>query len=164
MCVLPFVGEISSLISGHSEYKERVAIFLAVEDGDIEAVSEALEEGVDVNSRVGEITRYEGSNKFSFEEGDNTPLHWAINEEVNYQIVELLIEKGADVNAVGKSETTPLHLAAYWDHKDIAELLINNGADVNAEGKQGETPFDSASLRKMMKYRNSYVITAASMV
>ena len=55
VCVLPFVGEISSLISGHSEYKERVAIFLAVEDGDIEAVSEALEEGVDVNSRVGEL-------------------------------------------------------------------------------------------------------------
>ena len=148
VCVLPFVGEISSLISGHSEYKERVAIFLAVEDGDIEAVSEALEEGVDVNSRVGEITRYEGSNKFSIEEGDNTPLHWAINEEVNYQIVELLIEKGADVNAVGELETTPLHLAAYWDHKDIAELLINNGADVNAEGKQGETPFDSASFAK----------------
>ena len=69
VCVLPFVGEISSLISGHSEYKERVAIFLAVEDGDIEAVSEALEEGVDVNSRVGEITRYEGSKKFSIEEG-----------------------------------------------------------------------------------------------
>ncbi len=146
VCVLPFVGEISSLISGHSEFKERVAIFLAVEDGDLEAVREALEEGADVNSRVGVITEYEGSNKYSFKEGDNTPLHWAVNEEVNYQIVELLIEKGADVNAVGEGETTPLHKAAYWDHKDVAELLINNGADVNAEGKQGETPFDSAIL------------------
>ncbi len=148
VCVLPFVGEISSLISGHSEFKERVAIFLAVEDGDLEAVREALEEGADVNSRVGEITRYEGSNKYSFEEGDNTPLHWAVNEEVNYQIVELLIEKGADVNAVGESELTPLHEAVMLEHYDIAELLINNGADVNAEGKQGRTPFDSASLKE----------------
>ena len=146
--VLPFVGEISSLISGHSEFKERVAIFLAVEDGDLEAVREALEEGADASSRVGEITRYEGSNKYSFEEGDNTPLHWAIDEENKYQIVELLIEKGADVNAVqSDSELTPLYEAVIFEHYDIAELLVNNGADVNAANKDGETPLDLASFQ-----------------
>ena len=99
-----------------------MAIFLAVEDGDLEAVREALEEGADASSRVGEITRYEGSNKYSFEEGDNTPLHWAIDEENKYQIVELLIEKGADVNAVqSDSELTPLYEAVIFEHYDIAE-------------------------------------------
>lgn len=145
--VLPFVGEISSLISGHSNYKERVAIYVAIEKGDLEGVREALEEGADVNSSIGGITEYEGSNKYSFEEGDKTPLHWAVNEESNYQIVELLIEKGANVNAVhSEFELTPLHEAVMFGHYDVAELLINNGADVNAEDKEGETPFDSATL------------------
>ena len=65
------------------------------------------------------------------------------------EIVELLIVKGADVNAKGTVRTkvggvTPLHIAADKGHKEIAELLIDNGADVNVKDDDGETPLDWA--------------------
>ena len=78
---------------------------------------------------------------------EGTPLHYAAWEG-HKEIAELLIAKGADVNAKDKNSATPLHLAAEYDHKEIAELLIANGADVNAKRSDGSTPLDWAIGRK----------------
>ena len=60
-------------------------------------------------------------------------------------VAELLIAKGADVNAKVDVGGTPLHFAAALDHKEIAELLIAaKGADLNAKDILGETPLDWA--------------------
>ena len=46
------------------------------------------------------------------------------------EIVELLVSKGADVNATDRIGRTLLHSAASGGRKDIAELLIAEGADI----------------------------------
>ncbi|KAJ7694520.1 ankyrin repeat-containing domain protein [Mycena olivaceomarginata] len=51
----------------------------------------------------------------------------------HYKTVELLINKGADVNVQGKGHGTALQVALSKSHSDIAELLINKGADVNVQ-------------------------------
>ncbi len=51
--------------------------------------------------------------------------------------VELLIEKGLDVNAPDKYGETPLYCAVA--HKEIVELLIEKGANINGSHKDGET-------------------------
>lgn len=48
--------------------------------------------------------------------------------------VELLIKKGADVNAENKGSLTPLHCAASKAHMDVMEVLIKHGARVSREG------------------------------
>jgi ankyrin repeat protein len=70
---------------------------------------------------------------------------WPLSGKDYTQVVELLIKRGADVNAKGvEFGDTPLHMAAYSGQAEIAKLLIENGADVNAkygyEGESGETP------------------------
>jgi len=55
-----------------------------------------------------------------------------------------LITKGANLNVKNKSGSTPLHLAAAGDRKEIVELFIAKSADVNAKNKGGRTPLDSA--------------------
>jgi len=55
------------------------------------------------------------------------------------EIVELLIAKGANVNAKDNWNWTPLHSAVYG-HKDIVELLITEGANVNARDGADRTP------------------------
>ena len=42
-------------------------------------------------------------------------------------VVELLILKGAKVNATDKKGSTPLGWADQTGHKDVAELLIKHG-------------------------------------
>lgn len=62
-------------------------------------------------------------------------------------MVKLLIEKGANVNALDSDRNTPLHIAAQGktdDHHEAAELLIAAGADVNAFNGDQETPLDGA--------------------
>ena len=72
-----------------------------------------------------------------------TPLchatSWCHNE-----VAELLIAKGADVNAKNDNGVTPSHLAAQKGHNEVVELLIVKGADVNAKTESGGTPLDYA--------------------
>jgi hypothetical protein len=52
-----------------------------------------------------------------------TPLHFAAEHGL-WEIAELLIAAGADVNAGNRARRTPFHGAAYGGHKEIVELLI----------------------------------------
>jgi hypothetical protein len=52
----------------------------------------------------------------------------------NYKTVELLINKGVDVNFQTGYYGTTHQAASSKGHKDIVELLINRGANVNAQG------------------------------
>lgn len=61
-----------------------------------------------------------------------TPLH-AAAQRGRRDVAELLIARGADVNAVSDDGGhTPLHKAAIVGHTQVAELLIANGAAVDA--------------------------------
>jgi ankyrin repeat protein len=67
------------------------------------------------------------------------PLHSACAIS-NYEIAELLIKHGADVNAKQTQGVTPLHSAAHNGQPALAKLLIENGADLNARMDNGQTP------------------------
>jgi ankyrin repeat protein len=62
----------------------------------------------------------------------------------DWQMAELLIAKGADLNVANANGQTPLHLSVRQGRKDIVELLIKKGADVNAKNKWNRTPYDIA--------------------
>lgn len=62
-----------------------------------------------------------------------TPLHWAVIRN-HSDIAELLIDKGADVNAVDKFGMTPLHKAASFNRKNMTKLLLSKGADSDIMG------------------------------
>ncbi|KAF1810116.1 hypothetical protein P152DRAFT_401955 [Eremomyces bilateralis CBS 781.70] len=49
-------------------------------------------------------------------------------------IVELLLGKGADVNAQGGTYGNALQAASSGGNKDIVELLLGKGANVDAQG------------------------------
>ena len=109
----------------------RISIIRAAGTGNIEAVQQHLDAGMDVNTK----------NKQG-----RTPLSAATTTE----IAELLIANGADVKAKTTTGRTPLHNA---DTKGIAELLIAKGANVNAlilsGSDQGKTPLDTADNKEI---------------
>ena len=67
------------------------------------------------------------------------------------EIVERLLNKGADVNTSWKNGTTPLHLAIENGSEDIIQLLLDHGANVTAVGKYGKTPLYCAVERESTK-------------
>ncbi len=74
-----------------------------------------------------------------------TPLHYAARDS-HKEIIELLIAKGADLNARMGEGLTPLHQAAYGGQKEAVELLIAAGADVNAKDRGGVTPLHQVAF------------------
>jgi cytohesin len=67
------------------------------------------------------------------------PLHIAA-ERGRLDLVQVLIERGADVNIRDSQGRTPLHAAAIGGNAEVIRLLIKLGADVNARDNYGETP------------------------
>ncbi|KAF8324400.1 ankyrin repeat-containing domain protein [Amanita rubescens] len=54
------------------------------------------------------------------------------------EIVQMLLDKGADVNEWGGQYGNALHAASFCGYAKIAKLLLDNGADINAmDGEHG---------------------------
>jgi len=61
-------------------------------------------------------------------------------------VVAKLLYNGANVNAKGGVDGSPLGAASARGHKEIVQLLIDNGANVNAEGGRHGSPIQAASV------------------
>jgi ankyrin repeat protein len=68
-----------------------------------------------------------------------TPLHLAAAQG-HVAVITLLLDAGADINAVGSGDTTPLNEAVFPGRKAAAELLIRRGASLEIGDCTGMTP------------------------
>ena len=56
-----------------------------------------------------------------------TILHFAIQRSMSLPVLELLVEAGADINALNINGETPLMLARARNRSDVADYLVENG-------------------------------------
>ncbi|KAI1158141.1 hypothetical protein F5B18DRAFT_665413 [Nemania serpens] len=68
------------------------------------------------------------------------------NSERNHEAVELLLEKGADVNANSGHFGNALQVASYRVNFELIKLLLRKGADVNKQGGVYGNALQTASL------------------
>lgn len=94
------------------------ALMIAAYKGNMAAVDILLKKGVAVN-RPGW-----------------TPLHYAAAGGQN-RIVQIFLDRGADINARSPNLTTPLMIAAYEGFDATVKLLIERGADVALKNDAG---------------------------
>lgn len=105
----------------------------AIANSDFESARKMIERGADLEAKDS------GAGA--------SPLHFAVMKG-NRQIVDLLVNRGADVNSRTRNGTTPLHTAVLYSRLEIAEFLIGKGANVNAESVSGATPLALAIAAK----------------
>jgi len=103
---------------------------LAAFFGHIDIVAELIAHNADVNSasRNGQTVQ---------------PLHSAVAAKCT-DIAQLLIQSGANVNAVQAGGFTPLHGAAQNGDINMINLLLANGANTGIKLPDGQTPYDIA--------------------
>jgi ankyrin repeat protein len=61
------------------------------------------------------------------------------------EAARILVDLGADVNAVGENGWTALHGAAYTGADDMAQFLVEKGARMDVKDIFGQTPFSIAA-------------------
>jgi len=72
-----------------------------------------------------------------------TPLHCAALG-TSLPLLELLIDRGAKVNATDRQGWTPLHVAVNKGSCDLVGCLLNRGARLDARTATGQTAFNLA--------------------
>jgi len=74
-----------------------------------------------------------------------TPLHIAMKLR-NTQMMQLLLDAGADVDAQDERGNTILHLAVKKHNFDLVRFCVNHQADVDLENDEGITPLHQAAF------------------
>lgn len=107
-------------------------IFEAARRNNVEAARHLLEAGADLNART------------QFQNLQLTPLHVAGNNG-SYEVAQLFLEEGAEVDAVDPDGNTPLHWCIMNGKSNIARLLLKHGADITKKDTKGKSIIDFLS-------------------
>jgi ankyrin len=110
-------------------------------------ISESQEAGV----RVAQLLLERGADVNARRKDNQTPLHLACYFG-NFEIVHLLLDHGADLeaNSEGDDGEKPIHQVSYGEYRSqedgirVAQLLLERGADMNTRRKDQQTPLHLA--------------------
>ena len=76
-----------------------------------------------------------------------TPL-WTASTLGHMKFVQLLVERGAEIEHTTDSRSTPLRGAAFDGHCEVCEFLIERGADIDKPNQVGQSPLTIAAAMK----------------
>ncbi|RKL50680.1 hypothetical protein BFJ72_g133 [Fusarium proliferatum] len=123
------------------DWQGRIAFHLAAFSGHMETISKIVECETNLN---------ETFEPFQFSQS-YTALHWAAQQSKR-ELVAVLLNSGANVNARCRVQMTPLHYACRENSLEIVDILINSGADVNVEDQYHCTPLRDAASCGRLEY------------
>src|SRR5437660_6716861 len=63
------------------------------------------------------------------------------------EVIKMVLDAGADINAVNDQQNSALHLAALRGNDKVVQYLASRGAKLDVKNKQGKTPAEVAPKR-----------------
>ncbi|KAG8528533.1 uncharacterized protein KY384_007451 [Bacidia gigantensis] len=118
----------------------RTALHLAAEQGNVASVHILQRHGIKLNTKTYSKGN-DGERQFW---GQATALYLACSNG-HSEIVQILLDAGASVDAANYSNRTPLMQAAKYGHKACAEKLLDHGANPYIREINGFIPLHDAS-------------------
>lgn len=82
-----------------------------------------------------------GADMEQLDRNHNTVLHWVSNsfQKGSAVMVDLLVKRGADVNAKNREGAISLHYAAHYSASSVVKELIKHGANVHCKDISGRS-------------------------
>ena len=90
----------------------------------------------------------------------SSPLHLATLKNY-FDIAEVLIEKGADVNFQDSLGNTPLHTSACYKDVNFILLLLSNDTDTSITNKRGYLPLHTAVENTLFEVEGKEYVAVA---
>ncbi|PAA54585.1 hypothetical protein BOX15_Mlig005281g1, partial [Macrostomum lignano] len=115
-----------------------IPLYYAVDSGNALVMKELLDRDTDVQVRW----RHGASG--------NTALHVAAGKR-DLEMVKILCDSGADINAQNNAGQTPLHISANEGDEAVVRFLHSNKADASILDKQDRSPLHMAAERGQTK-------------
>ena len=133
-------AEIAKLLGVEATFEEAdtslaQGLSAAAFTGDLATMKRALAEGADPNTKNPE---------------SGSPLLADAALMGRTEIVALLLEHGADINARGKDGGTALHAAAFLGRAETVKLLLDRGADTTIQHKMGGEAIEGAKMNWLL--------------
>lgn len=137
------------------------AVLLAVNTGHDDIAESLVATGIELNifeaaatsrlDRVQELLNKSPELIKAYSPDGWTALHLSFG---SLDVVDLLLDRGADVNAVSKNafSATPLQGAALFQTINLAKVLIEHGADVNCRSAAGSTPLHEVAGKGQIEF------------
>ncbi|CAB3998861.1 IQ motif and ankyrin repeat domain-containing [Paramuricea clavata] len=148
------------------EMKWRKRMLEAAFDGDDDEINSVLSEALTNDKKqenISEAVRELHIKKHQLSLADcedangNTPLSEAsAGGYVN--TIQLLLQKGAEINSRGRYERTPLWRAAFAGHLQAVQVLLENGADPRLHANDGTSPQQVAAIAGVEEVLKSWNI------
>lgn len=125
------------------------ALHLVARDGSVEMVTLLLDYGADVNVREARgatpLHWAVDTGGQGWENTDNLPLGHVGNQTVRESVVELLLDRGAQIDTDREQDgETALRMAVTRGNMRMFEMLLRRGAGIETPARLGETALMSA--------------------
>lgn len=135
-----FLTATPALVNARDERLRRTPLHWAAQRGDRQLVDLLIRAGADVNAKAPPFNQASnvvtGPEIWGAEDADKTgetPLHVAAHLG-HTEVLQALLENGADVNAASDEGATPLKNAVYARQSAAVKLLLEHGALVDVDG------------------------------
>ncbi|CAH8672524.1 unnamed protein product [Schistosoma rodhaini] len=136
----------------HRNISDYTPLSLAASGGYVEVIQLLLRHGAEINSRTGSklgisplmlasMNGHTVAVRLLLEHGSDINAHIETNRNTaltlacfqgRYEVVQLLVERKANIEHRAKTGLTPLMEAASGDYVEVGRILLDYGADVNA--------------------------------
>jgi ankyrin repeat protein len=159
----PTKGAFESHSCGTGDYRGATPLWLAAFAANVSVMEALLKAGADLT-----LTSDDGTTPLMVAAGlgrctFNPALQRGTRSTGAEDAVTLLLDAGADVNAVNEADFTALHGAAYRGLNEVIKILVDRGANINARDYRGRTPYRIVEGSKQSFQFQAYPETAAFM-
>ena len=130
------------------------ALILAAKRGHTDILQTLLNAGADVNAKDNRASKFLALYCYYVFDDYYKESRTALMYAARYgyaDIVQTLLDNGADVNAEDKDNSTALMWAAFKGHEEAVKALLDNGADMNVRNKDGKTALVLARKKRHTK-------------